>query len=261
MTHTITPNIIVDQAIIDTLTGDLADLVPTITTAQSQQDSIQATLADDSTKTEPEANTAAQAEAANLKQSISAAFVDRKSSLESQKSRYLRKTQGARVISGILDFNILQSFLPLFTTKTKVLSLAASDKQAARAAMLLPAIRHQFSLTANDLATIDDSFNQHYLDAEFTDLQTTKTDIVTLGAAITGRIQVASAPPTKFNPDFRAKTLAGVSHFNNFLGREFNKNSITPISFLVIVDRSVFLGKNRLMSPLICSTNPFSQLW
>jgi hypothetical protein len=29
---------------------------------------------------------------------------------------------------------------------------------------------------------------------------------------------------------------------------------------LVIFDRSVFLGKKRLINPLICSTNPFSQL-
>jgi hypothetical protein len=42
--------------------------------------------------------------------------------------------------------------------------------------------------------------------------------------ALAGRVQVASAPPTKFSSDFRAKTSAGVSHFNNFLGREFNKN-------------------------------------
>ena len=65
------------------------------------------------------------------------------------------------------------------------------------------------------------------------------------------RVQVASAPPTKFIPDFRAKASAGVSHFNNFLGREFNKNSITPTSFFVILERSVFCGESLFLRKLV----------
>ena len=147
MSHTITQNIIVDQATIDTLTGDLADLVPTITAAQAQQDTLEAALSNDESKTEQQANDAALAEAVTLKQSISKGFKDRKDSLQLRANNLVRKTQGVRKIADAVDLGILQGFVALFTTKTKLLTLAAASKEAARAGLLIPSVKHQLVLS------------------------------------------------------------------------------------------------------------------
>lgn len=78
---------------------------------------------------------------------------------------------------------ILGQYLPVMTTKTEVLRIAAIDQDGARAALLSPLIKYKINLSAAAQGAINAHLDRHVLGKEYPDFQQAKTDLNAINRA------------------------------------------------------------------------------
>jgi len=74
----------------------------------------------------------------------------------------------------------LQNYIPLFGKKSEIQALANFDVDAARALLLVPALKHKFELNDFDLARINDSLTRHVLGDDHPEMVEVQHDLDTL---------------------------------------------------------------------------------
>ena len=155
---------------------NLENLVDELKDKQQSLSNIERKLANDRSRTKMKALIDSRKEAKRLINAVDEPFLKAQKEKQSIIDDYLDKVAKERQIKGTTDLLIMQNYLPIFEKKSDILELAKVDVEAARAALLLPAVKHKFGLDDTHIARIKDSLTRHVLGDDYSNLMETTAD-------------------------------------------------------------------------------------
>jgi hypothetical protein len=141
---------------------------------------IEQKLANDKSRTEVKALIDSRKEAKRHINTADKPLLDAQKEKQFIVDGFLSKVAKQREVRGTTDLLILQNYIPLFGKKSEIQALAKSDVDAARALLLIPALKHKFELNDSDLARINDSLAKHVLGDDYPGMVESMLDLSTL---------------------------------------------------------------------------------
>jgi len=158
---------------------NMTSLVTELKSNQKSLSVIEQRLANDKSRTETKALIDSRKEAKRHINKVDKSFLEAQKEKQLIVDGYLQKVAKERQVKGTTDLLILQGYLPLFEKKANIFSLAVIDPEACRAALLLPAVKHKFSLVDKDMMRLIKSLSQHTLGDEYGNLVEAQHDLDT----------------------------------------------------------------------------------
>lgn len=155
---------------------NMRDLVDIMKKATDEQKTLEIRLSADQSRTERKANLDAAKQAKQRLSKLDEPFLEAQKKKQSVIDGFLDKVAKWREIQGTTDLLVMQNYIPLFGKKSEIQALAANDKDAARALLLIPALKHKFELNDSDLARVNDSLTRHILGDDYSNLVEAKAD-------------------------------------------------------------------------------------